>query len=114
MPRSRASRRQASLRQSKPARLRKPRMKDRLTYQDINRLGTRDAALDDELWGEDEDEIATDRVALPEGPSQFSATPVQGGTTAGVAEVGPPQQDSGRYTTERLDPEQAQEEAIER
>ncbi|KAA8641741.1 uncharacterized protein ATNIH1004_010680 [Aspergillus tanneri] len=46
-PRSRPG---TSRQQSKPAGLRKSRMKYRLTLQDINRAGTRDAAIADELW----------------------------------------------------------------
>ncbi|THC87357.1 hypothetical protein EYZ11_013198 [Aspergillus tanneri] len=51
----------------KQDRVRKPRMKNRPTHQDINGAGTRNAAIADELWDGDEGS----------------------GTTAGAAEHGP-------------------------
>jgi hypothetical protein len=78
---------------SKQDRVNKSRMKNRQTHQDINRAGTRDAAIADELWDGDEDGVAT----------------------AGAAELGSSQQDSDHRCPAHLpDPEQAQREAIGR
>lgn len=76
----------------KPEGVRKLQMKNRLTHRNINRAGTLDAAVADELWGSDDD----------------------GGTTADATELGPSQQDTERYAADLSDPEQAQQEAIAR
>ncbi|KAB8212971.1 hypothetical protein BDV33DRAFT_210654 [Aspergillus novoparasiticus] len=112
LPQSRANGQQTNRKPFKPGKLRKQRMKNRLTHRDVNRLGTRDAALDDELWGTNEDDAA-DSFQLSDEPLQLSAVPVQNAATAGVTDARPPQQDSRTYTNEQPDPKHVQE-AIER
>jgi hypothetical protein len=76
----------------KQDRVRKPQTKNRPTHQGINRAGTRDAAIADELWNSDED----------------------GGITTVAVELGPSPQDTERYPAVLPDPEQAHRVAVER
>ncbi|KAH1519476.1 hypothetical protein CDV57_01297 [Aspergillus fumigatus] len=92
LPRSPRRRLRTSPQPPKQDRVRKPQTKNRPTHQDINRAGTRDAAVADELWNSDED----------------------GGTTTVAVELGPSPQDTERYPAVLPGPEQAHRVAIER
>ncbi|KAE8391594.1 hypothetical protein BDV23DRAFT_69197 [Aspergillus alliaceus] len=72
--------------------VRKLRAKNRPTHQDLNRAGTRDAAIADELWNSDDGDE----------------------NLAGVADAGPSPLDTERYPANTPNPEQAQREAIDR
>lgn len=96
-----------SQRLSKPAGIRKSRIKQRLTRQDIN-FDQLEQNLDEGGSGHD---------TLVEGPLPSSATLGHGGTmteATGAAELGPSQQEPERYTADSLDPEQAQKEVDKR
>ncbi|GFG10588.1 hypothetical protein IFM5058_05002 [Aspergillus udagawae] len=91
LPRSPRRRLRTSPQPPKQDRVRKPQTKNRPTYQDINRAGTRDAAIADELWHGDED-----------------------GGAATAVELGPSPEVTERYPAVLPDPEQAHRVAIER
>ncbi|KAE8155499.1 hypothetical protein BDV40DRAFT_294282 [Aspergillus tamarii] len=91
-PRSPRQRLRTSPQPRKSDGVRKLRAKNRPTHQDLNRAGTRDAAIADELWNSDDgDENLT-----------------------GAADAGPSPLDTERYPANTPDPEQAQREAIHR
>lgn len=92
VPRSPRPRLRTGPQPRKPDGVRKLRAKNRPTHQDLNRAGTRDAAIADELWNSDDgDENLT-----------------------GAADAGPSPLDTERYPANTPDPEQAHREAIDR
>ncbi|KAJ5152475.1 hypothetical protein N7492_009755 [Penicillium capsulatum] len=94
LPRSPTRRTRTSLQPHKPERGVRKLRKNQATRRELNRAGTRDAAIADELWGSDEEGDGTGWI--------MAGTP------------GFPQQDVGRYPAVLPDPEQAQREAIAR
>ncbi|KAJ5155476.1 hypothetical protein N7492_008279 [Penicillium capsulatum] len=94
LSRSPARRTRTSPQPHNPERAVRKLRKNQATRRELNRAGTRDAAIADELWGSDEEGYGA------------------GGIMAGTP--GFPQQDVERYPAFLPDPEQAQREAIAR
>ncbi|KAL4962593.1 uncharacterized protein BDV14DRAFT_177896 [Aspergillus stella-maris] len=92
--------------QSKPEGLWKSRMKGRGTYQDINQLGARDAAIADGTGERVHDNAG--HVSLAEEPSGSTAE------VAGTTGLGPFHGQTERNAADALNPEQAQTQAVER
>ncbi|KAJ8226356.1 hypothetical protein LV156_008966 [Aspergillus fumigatus] len=110
-PLSRSGHLKTSQRLSKPAGVRKPRMKDKPTHQGIRRLGARDGALTVEL--EDMVEGSIEIVSSVGG--RLSPVHSEGTTeAAGAAEPGPSRQVQERHVASLPGPEQAHKEAVER
>ncbi|KAH1371733.1 hypothetical protein KXW31_008373, partial [Aspergillus fumigatus] len=107
-PLSRSGHLKTSQRLSKPAGVRKPRMKDKPTHQGIRRLGARDGALTVEL--EDMVEGSIEIVSSVGG--RLSPVHSEGTTeAAGAAEPGPSRQVQERHVASLPGPEQAHKEA---
>ncbi|ODM20283.1 hypothetical protein SI65_03336 [Aspergillus cristatus] len=90
-PHSRHSRHGQQSRHSKPTGLRKSRMKERSTYQDINRTGTHDAATCKQL-GWDPEASLPGPVPLTQAPPPPASVPVAHSTREGIIDVHPKDQ----------------------
>lgn len=110
-PLSRSGDLKTSQRLSKPAGVRKSRIKDKPTHQDIHRLGARDGALTVEL----EDMVEGSNEIVSSVGGRLSPVHSEGTTeTAGAAELGPSRQVQERHVASLPGPEQAHKEAVER
>ncbi|KAH3487946.1 hypothetical protein KXW24_005904 [Aspergillus fumigatus] len=110
-PLSRSGHLETSQRLSKPAGVRKSRIKDKPTHQDIHRLGARDGALTVEL----EDMVEGSNEIVSSVGGRLSPVHSEGTTeTAGAAELGPSRQVQERHVASLPGPEQAHKEAVER
>ncbi|KAK9578945.1 hypothetical protein V6Z93_009873 [Aspergillus fumigatus] len=110
-PLSRSGHLKTSQRLSKPAGVRKPRMKDKPTHQGIRRLGARDGALTVEL----EDMVEGSNEIVSSVGGRLSPVHSEGTTeAAGAAEPGPSRQVQERHVASLPGPEQAHKEAVER
>ncbi|KAF4210373.1 hypothetical protein CNMCM5878_004502 [Aspergillus fumigatiaffinis] len=106
-PLSRSGHLKTSQRLSKPAGVRKPRMKDEPTHQDIRRHGAFTVELEDMVEGSNE-------IVSSVG-GRLSPVHSEGTTeTAGAAELGPSRQVQERHVASLPGPEQAHKEAVER
>ncbi|BDD61078.1 hypothetical protein MAP00_006153 [Monascus purpureus] len=90
-PHSRRSRHGQQSRHSKPTGLRKSRMKERSTYQDINRTGTHDAATYKQL-GWDPEASLPGPVPPTQAPPPPASVPVAHSTREGIIDVHPEDQ----------------------